>query len=94
MLILAVVSSSSVSLGRGRVSPVDFGASCCSVKGRDRSSFTDLRKKIGAIFGKMKMKAFRALASEMLQLDQAGLKLAMANGTIMEVICNAYAIQE
>jgi len=38
---------------------------------------------------KDELKAFRALASEMLQLDQAGLKAAMANGTIMEVICNA-----
>jgi len=38
---------------------------------------------------KDELKAFRALASEVLQLDQAGLKAAMANGTIMEVICNA-----
>ena len=34
-------------------------------------------------------KAFRALATEMFQLDQAALKAAIANGTIMEVNCNA-----
>lgn len=38
---------------------------------------------------KDELKAFRALATEMLQLDQAALKAAMANGTIMEVNCNA-----
>ena len=62
---------------------------------RERSFFVyGFAKKDRGNIRKDEMQAFRALASEMLQLDQASLKLAMANGTIMEVICNAYAIQE
>ena len=34
------------------------------------------------------LEAFRMLADEMLTLDQAGLKAAMANGTIVEVNCD------
>ena len=32
------------------------------------------------------MKAFRALADEMLAMDEAGLEAALANGTIFSVI--------
>ncbi|MFW6027363.1 MAG: type II toxin-antitoxin system RelE/ParE family toxin [bacterium] len=38
--------------------------------------------------------AFRALADEMLNLDEAELSAAMANETIFEVICNDQTIQE
>ena len=38
---------------------------------------------------KNELTGFRKLASEMLQLDNAALQAAMANGTIMEVICDA-----
>ena len=34
------------------------------------------------------LEAFRMLADEMLTLDRAGLKAAMANGTIVEVNCD------
>lgn len=37
---------------------------------------------------KDELKAFRMLAVEMLGLDEVALKAAMANGTIMEVICD------
>ncbi len=37
---------------------------------------------------KDELKAFRALAGEMLGLDDAALTAAMANGTIIEVICD------
>lgn len=41
---------------------------------------------------KDELKAFRALANEMLALDAAALTAAMSNGTIMEVICDGQAI--
>ena len=34
------------------------------------------------------MKAFRLLADEMLGMDEAGLRAALSNGTITEVICH------
>lgn len=37
---------------------------------------------------KDELKAFRKLADEMLRLDDEALQAAMANGTIMEVICD------
>jgi hypothetical protein len=38
--------------------------------------------------GRPELKAFRKLAEVMLSLDDAALKAAMANGTIMEVMCD------
>ena len=38
--------------------------------------------------GRPELKAFRKLAEVMLSLDNVALKAAMANGTMMEVMCN------
>jgi hypothetical protein len=43
---------------------------------------------------KDELEAFRALAGEMLGLNETALTAAMANGTIMEVTCDGQALQE
>ena len=40
------------------------------------------------------LRAFRLLADEMLVMDDAGLRAALSNGTIVEVVCDGQAVQE
>ena len=44
------------------------------------------RKAAAQTSARDEMKAFRALADEMLAMDEAGLEAALANGTIFSVI--------
>ena len=56
------------------------GKHCFFVYGFAKSSRDNLRRD--------ELKAFRMLADEMLAMDDAGLRAALANGTIMEVACH------
>ena len=56
------------------------GALCFFVYGFAKSGRDNLRRD--------ELRAFRLLAGEMLALDEAGLRAALANGTIMEVACD------
>ena len=51
------------------------GSSSSGLRGRDNIRRDEL-------------KAFRLLAEEMLGMDDAGLRAALSNGTIMEVACD------
>ena len=56
------------------------GAHCFFVYGFAKSGRDNLRRD--------ELKAFRLLADEMLAMDDAGLRAALSNGTIMEVTCD------
>ena len=56
------------------------GAQCFFVYGFAKSGRDNLRRD--------ELKAFRLLAEEMLAMDDADLRAALSNGTIVEVACD------